>query len=349
MRQSAARNALASRQGAAPPTPWRFWEWRDALLGSLARHEIKPGAFVVGIALSAFADNRTGESRPSIASIAKRVGLAVNGDDDCSSVRAALKSLERAGLLEIKRRGHMLPNLYSPRIPQCEIGADDRPFDGGHDRLIQGDHADDDRLIQGDMIADPETANYSLKLTNLPLSLGAGEVDAVRSRDSAAGPPDGFEEFASKFPFSESMSRGGAWREFARLCPSDQELAIVGAAKYASACERQGIKLPRHAATWLRDREFDEGRRAEKSLTAAGANARVFVARGTEAWMAWAATRARPFPSIEHDGETGWWFPSLFPLAPNASNTPVGSAAGSGEAFDMVQAESGAAPWRHRS
>jgi hypothetical protein len=166
MRQSAARSALASRQGAAPPTPWRFWEWRDTLLESLARYEIKPGAFVVGIALSAFADNRTGESRPSIATIAKRVGLAVNADNDCSSVRAALKSLERVGLLEIERRGHMLRNLYLPRIPQREISADDR--------LLQGGHADDDRLIQGDMIADPETANYSLDLGSGPIKVLAG-------------------------------------------------------------------------------------------------------------------------------------------------------------------------------
>jgi hypothetical protein len=190
------------------------------------------------------------------------------------------------------------------------------------------------------MIADPETANYSLELTNLPLSLGAGEVDAVRGGNNAAGPTDGFEEFVSKFPFNESMSRGAAWREFAKLCPSDQELAIARASKYAGGCERHGSKHPRHAATWLRDREFDEGKRAEKSLAVERANVPVFVARGTEAWMAWAATRTKPFPPIDHDGKSGWWFPTLFPPASGASATPVGSAAGSPRAFDNTQVES---------
>jgi hypothetical protein len=52
------------------------------------------------------------------------------------------------------------------------------------------------------------------------------------------------------------MSRPAAWREFVKLCPSDQECAIRQAARYASDCKRDGIQFPRHAATWLHDREF---------------------------------------------------------------------------------------------
>jgi hypothetical protein len=82
-----------------------FWEWRSALLMALGCHAINSSAISVALALSTFADNRTGEARPSIATVAKCVGLTVNKDGDCSAVRSALKSLERAGLLKIERRG----------------------------------------------------------------------------------------------------------------------------------------------------------------------------------------------------------------------------------------------------
>lgn len=50
-------------------------------------------------------------------SIAMRVGIVFRKNDDCPSVNALLKSLEREGLIEIKRQGHMKPNIYLPRFP----------------------------------------------------------------------------------------------------------------------------------------------------------------------------------------------------------------------------------------
>ena len=50
-------------------------------------------------------------------SIAMRVGIVVRKNEDCPSVSALLKSLEWEGLIEIKRQGHMKPNIYLPRFP----------------------------------------------------------------------------------------------------------------------------------------------------------------------------------------------------------------------------------------
>jgi hypothetical protein len=50
-------------------------------------------------------------------SIAMRVGIVVRKNEDCPAVSALLKSLEREGLIEIKRQGHMKPNIYLPRFP----------------------------------------------------------------------------------------------------------------------------------------------------------------------------------------------------------------------------------------
>jgi hypothetical protein len=50
-------------------------------------------------------------------SSAMRVGIVVRKNEDCPSVSALLKSLEWEGLIEIKRQGHMKPNIYLPRFP----------------------------------------------------------------------------------------------------------------------------------------------------------------------------------------------------------------------------------------
>jgi hypothetical protein len=71
------------------------------------------------------------------------------------------------------------------------------------------------------------------------------------------------------------------------------------------------------------------------------ANPLVFVVRDSEGWTASAATQARPFPTVEHEGQTGWWFASLFSPAAAASVAPVRNVARHDDAFDMVQAESG--------
>ena len=113
----ARRAAPIEKSDAAASIYWRRWEWQEALMDALARREITARAFATGIALSLFADNRTGESRPSVATIAKRIGTPIYKDNDSRTVRDALAALERAGLLDISRRGHMKPNLYRPRCP----------------------------------------------------------------------------------------------------------------------------------------------------------------------------------------------------------------------------------------
>jgi hypothetical protein len=158
---------VAGQADSAAPAYWKYWEWRDALLDALARRKISKSAFAVGIALATFADNRTGESRPSIAGIARRVGMAVSKDDDCPAVRALLKSLEREGLIEINQQGHMKPNLYLPRFPQREFKAeDDRPKRGDMTAPQQGGYDGGDRLKPGGMTASNQAANYSTELSN---------------------------------------------------------------------------------------------------------------------------------------------------------------------------------------
>jgi hypothetical protein len=115
------------------------------------------------------------------------------------------------------------------------------------------------------------------------------------------------------------MDRAAAWREFGKLCLSDQEYAILHAAVYASACKRHGIQFPRHPATWLRAREFEFDKvnavAAAKAESVGVSKAQVFVAFGTPAFDAWVkAGHKRTLTSREDaSGKTGWWFLSLFP------------------------------------
>ena len=115
----ARRNAPRKKSS---PSNWRRWAWHEALLDALARHEFNTTAVAVGLALSIHADNRTGESWPSIATLAQRVGAPVYNGRDCRSIRYSLAALERAGLIEIRRRGHMRPNLYLLLCPPAAQG-----------------------------------------------------------------------------------------------------------------------------------------------------------------------------------------------------------------------------------
>ena len=257
-------------------------------MDALARREITARAFATGIALSLFADNRTGESRPSVATIAKRIGAPIYKDNDSRTVRDALAALERAGLLDISRRGHMKPNLYRPRCPR------------------------NDRRTTADMIGEPPPTNSSTELSNHSLSLRAVESEEPSGDGDDAGLSDRFKELTGKFPFNGTMSRSAARREFAKLALSDRELAIRDAAEYASACKHSGIRFPRHLATWLRDREFDHARRESFKTSRP---AQVFVERGTPAWDAWSAAGSKRWPITEQGGKAGWWFPSELPSA----------------------------------
>jgi hypothetical protein len=95
----------------------------------------------------------------------------------------------------------------------------------------------------------------------------------------------------------------------------------------------------RHAVNWLKARKFDEiERMADAKGQAAGAHVdQVFVAKGTDAWNAWSATRVRGWPVVQHRLNTGWRFPSLFPPTPTANVAAAGRAASSAEASDRVQ------------
>jgi hypothetical protein len=99
--QLGARRAAPIESDVDPPSYWRRIDWRDALLDARERREISLMAFAVGGALEGFADNRTGESRPSIATIARRVGGTIDKDNDCRTVRRALAELKRAGLVAL--------------------------------------------------------------------------------------------------------------------------------------------------------------------------------------------------------------------------------------------------------
>jgi hypothetical protein len=106
-----------------------------------------------------------------------------------------------------------------------------------------------------------------------------------------------------------------ARREFLRLSVRDRARATRRASSYREAC-RRARREPTDAATWLAERTFME---AERIAKAQGTD-RVVVARGTDAWNAWAATRPAGFPSVKGpDGKTGRWFASLWPPAPAAT------------------------------
>jgi hypothetical protein len=285
-----ASECASGRAWPAALTCWRRWEWREALLDALARREITAGAFAIGIALSLFADNRTGESCASVAAIAKRVGAPVYKDNDSRTVRDSLTALERAGLVEIVRRGHMKPNRYRPRCPLVEIG--------------EGGDAND-RRITADMIGEQPPTNSSTELPNHSLSLRAVESDEAACGGDDAGLSDKFEEFLQRFPFKASMDRAGAWREFGKLDQDDQELAIRQAGENARVCQRDGVQFPRHPARWLRERSALPNSRIGNAKMSVSSPAPVFVVRGADASRAWSApgskgrgapqARRRPF------------------------------------------------------
>jgi hypothetical protein len=126
----------------------------------------------------------------------------------------------------------MKPNLYRPHCSLREIGG------AGQAR---------DRRTVADMIGEPAPTNSSTELPNHSLSLRAVESDEPSGGGDDAGLSGRFEELTNKFPFSDAMSRPAAWREFAKLGLSDQQLAIGRATVYASACERQCVRFP---PTW---------------------------------------------------------------------------------------------------
>jgi hypothetical protein len=79
-----------------------------AMLAALARDAITPFEFAVGVALSRFADNKTGKAWPSIRAIAEKVGAKVHprgkASGNARGVSKAVAALKREGLLAVTQR-----------------------------------------------------------------------------------------------------------------------------------------------------------------------------------------------------------------------------------------------------
>ena len=84
----------------------------DALLSAFARRSIKPLDLAVGIALSRFADSKTGEGWPSVKTLADKVGAKVDKRGGCSRVSHAIAALKREKLIEVRQR-HNRSSAYA--------------------------------------------------------------------------------------------------------------------------------------------------------------------------------------------------------------------------------------------
>jgi hypothetical protein len=83
----------------------------DAILAALARGSITHLEFAVGIALSRFADSKSGESYPSIRAIAEKIGAKADKRGGCARISAAIATLKREGILEVRQR-HNRSSVY---------------------------------------------------------------------------------------------------------------------------------------------------------------------------------------------------------------------------------------------
>ena len=144
-----------------------------------------------------------------------------------------------------------------------------------------------------------------------------------------------FEKFQRSYPFDASMRISEALKAFEPLSLKDHARAARWAAAYADDLQRRGATRPVDAAKWLRERRFDEIERLKRGQAKAAGLAApmVFVAVGTRAWTAWLAHKRRPtHPTTtnKQTGQTGWWFPSLWPpgVDPPAPPDEAGCEAG---------------------
>jgi hypothetical protein len=139
-----------------------------------------------------------------------------------------------------------------------------------------------------------------------------------------------FEKFLVAFPIHETMDQSAARREFGKLTPTERETAILEADAYRRACTIQGRRLPKHAGTWLRDRDWLRSPSVVVQPAADPMHA-VFVEQGSAEWDAWLAYRGvASFPTRVHPVTKvrGWDFPSRSPpgIAPCASMSPAQAA-----------------------
>ena len=142
--------------------------------------------------------------------------------------------------------------------------------------------------------------------------------DAIEKRDEAEM-QNFVEAFAKVYPVDATTSFEALRREAERLAPKDRERALRAAEIYAKAASKRGAGVLQ-ASVWLSRRRFEDVERAEAAAERTGVS-RVFVARGTPAWDAWASAGHKPTLISEHQGKTGWWFPTLFP--PRSTGPPI--------------------------
>lgn len=143
--------------------------------------------------------------------------------------------------------------------------------------------------------------------------------------------------FLAAYPFNQTMDVEAAEAVFEALSIDDRLKAIRFATLYKAEIKAQNRSYPLNAVNWLRKRKFDDAERiADAKAQNAGAPCSgVFVAKGTDAWSAWQATRSRGWPVVQHGLNNGWWFPSLFPPAGFNPN-------GIGAGLSLAQAASAA-------
>jgi hypothetical protein len=200
------------------------------------------------------------------------------------------------------------------------------------DRMKADDKRTVDRMQDeagfGNNPCDEPLENLSLSSPAPGAASGVVEIEAAKRL---------FDEewglFAQAYPLNGAMSLSDAKREFRRLVAGDRARAIEGAGKYRLAVAASGTNFPRHAATWLRNREFDY---ELPTVPIAGGPAvsplpSVFIAKGSAEFDAWVTdyklTRGTPPPVFDRlvGGLSGFMRHSRWP--PEHGGAPRTSAA----------------------
>jgi hypothetical protein len=289
--------------------------------------------FMIAFGIRKFANSKTLECWPSQARLASEARVTVR------TVQAELTALCKCGHLEkICPPNRRLGNRYRLRVKGMEIAN-------------SGSHENERSMRTGLRMEKQASSETSLSWPCEPGFARNFFKEPLNPTPTPTPPPptsseSEIEDFLEAYPFNQTMSVEAAETAFAALSIKDRLKAIRFARVYGDAIKAQNRNHPMHAVNWLKRRKFDDAERVVNAKAAAPSvsGSGIFVARGTDAWEAWSATRSKPWPFTNHGGSTGWFFPSLFPPAPCVSAIPVGNASGSREAFDRVQAESGAAP-----
>lgn len=151
--------------------------------------------------------------------------------------------------------------------------------------------------------------SYALAASSVLKPKPEAAPKARRGRPSKHSHGAAFEAFWSAYPTTPIMSRKAAGEAFARLSAEDQAAATAAIGGYREHLAKNPTLPVVHAVRFVTQRRFD----GFAASAAAPANTQVFVVQGSAEWAAWSATRAKPFPTTQHGGQAGWWFPSAMP------------------------------------